>query len=195
MMNAVIPSELSSWNWGALLLNWIWGLGNNTFIALLVFVPCIGVFMPFVLAVKGNEWAWRNKKWDSVEHFQSVQKKWALAGAAVFAALILFLAVFALVLLPAVMKSSGAYKIALKEVRANPAAVEYLGEPIEPGWFVLGNISTTGSRGKADISFSVKGTSASGRVHVDAVKSMGRWKMNGLLLRGKKDAREIDLLE
>ena len=81
--DAVIPSELRSWNWGALLLNWIWGIGNGTYLAFLVFVPCLGFFMPFVLGYKGNEWAWRNKKWDSVEHFKSVQKKWALAGAAV----------------------------------------------------------------------------------------------------------------
>lgn len=32
---AVVPPELDRWNWGAFLLNWIWGIGNNTFIALL----------------------------------------------------------------------------------------------------------------------------------------------------------------
>ena len=30
-----IPPEIDRWNWGAFLLNWIWGVGNNTFIALL----------------------------------------------------------------------------------------------------------------------------------------------------------------
>jgi hypothetical protein len=23
-----VPAEIDRWNWGALLLNWIWGLGN-----------------------------------------------------------------------------------------------------------------------------------------------------------------------
>ena len=36
--------------------------------------------MCFVLGAKGSEWAWQNKRWDSVEHFQRVQKKWALWG-------------------------------------------------------------------------------------------------------------------
>ena len=34
-----IPPELDRWNWGAFLLNWIWGVGNNTYIALLTLVP------------------------------------------------------------------------------------------------------------------------------------------------------------
>src|ERR1019366_10250458 len=40
---AVVPPELDRWNWGAFLLNWIWGIGNNTFIALLMFVPVVNI--------------------------------------------------------------------------------------------------------------------------------------------------------
>jgi len=36
--------------------------------------------MIIVLGIKGNEWAWRNKKWESIEHFKSVQKKWSVWG-------------------------------------------------------------------------------------------------------------------
>src|SRR3990170_1543286 len=46
---AVVPPEVDRWNWGAFLLNWIWGIGNNTFIALLMFVPFANFVMPFVL--------------------------------------------------------------------------------------------------------------------------------------------------
>lgn len=35
--NATVPAEIDRWNWGAFLLNWIWGIGNHTFIALLMF--------------------------------------------------------------------------------------------------------------------------------------------------------------
>src|ERR1700729_2742399 len=78
--SSVVPAELDYWNWGAFLLNWIWGIGNNTFIALLVFVPVIGLVMPFVLGAKGSRWAWRNGQWDSVEHFKHVQRLWAIWG-------------------------------------------------------------------------------------------------------------------
>jgi hypothetical protein len=76
----VVPPEINRWNWGAFLLNWIWGVGNNTFIALLTFVPFLGLIMPFVLGAKGNAWAWRNGRWDSIEHFKRVQRSWAIWG-------------------------------------------------------------------------------------------------------------------
>ncbi len=69
-----IPPELDRWNWGAFLLNWIWGIGNNTFVALLTLVPGIGFIMMFVLGAKGSRWAWRNGRWDSIEHFRRVQR-------------------------------------------------------------------------------------------------------------------------
>ncbi|OYT90748.1 MAG: ribonuclease G [Burkholderiales bacterium PBB3] len=77
---SIVPEEIKGWNWGAMLMNWVWGLFNGTFIALLMFVPFVNFVMFFMLGAKGNEWAWRNKKWDSVEHFKSVQRKWAIAG-------------------------------------------------------------------------------------------------------------------
>jgi len=68
--STTIPPEVDRWNWGAFLLNWIWGVGNNTFIALLTFVPLVGLVMPFVLGAKGSRWAWRNGRWDSIAHFR-----------------------------------------------------------------------------------------------------------------------------
>ncbi|KAA3660362.1 MAG: hypothetical protein DWQ04_19635 [Chloroflexi bacterium] len=73
---AIVPPEAQGWHWGAFFLNWIWGLGNNTYIALLCFIPYVNFIMIFVLGAKGKEWAWRNKRWDSIEHFTSTQKKW-----------------------------------------------------------------------------------------------------------------------
>ena len=75
--NAIVPPEIKKWNWGAFLLNGFWGIGNETYIALLSFVPNVGLIMAFVLGFKGNEWAWQNKRWESIEHFQRVQRKWA----------------------------------------------------------------------------------------------------------------------
>ncbi len=82
--SAVIPDEIRKWNWGALFLNSIWGLGNRTYIALLCLIPIVGVVMVFVLSAKGNKWAWQNKRWKSIEHFKRVQKIWSWAGLAVF---------------------------------------------------------------------------------------------------------------
>ncbi|MBT8379555.1 MAG: ribonuclease G [Ignavibacteria bacterium] len=85
-----LPSELSGWNWGAFFLSWIWGIGNNTWIALLTFVPFVNFVMIFILGAKGNEWAWQNKRWDSFDHFIKVQKLWAIWGLVLFLISILF---------------------------------------------------------------------------------------------------------
>jgi mannose/fructose/N-acetylgalactosamine-specific phosphotransferase system component IIC len=62
------------------MLGWIWAIGNKTWIGLLAMVPYIGFVMSIVLGVKGREWAWQNKQWDSVEHFNKVQKRWSFWG-------------------------------------------------------------------------------------------------------------------
>lgn len=72
-----LPEGIKGWSWGAFLCNWIWAVNNRTWIGLLVLVPYIGFIMAFVLGFKGREWAWRNKRWDSIEHFQVVQSKWS----------------------------------------------------------------------------------------------------------------------
>jgi len=105
-----VPDEIKGWNWGAFFLGWIWGIGNKVWIALLTlillvsFIPITYIMfavikMPhgaeaptlillvsilfivsIVLGMKGNEWAWRNKKWDSIEHFRRTQRAWAIVG-------------------------------------------------------------------------------------------------------------------
>ncbi len=77
---AEVPFEIRGWNWGAFLLSWIWGLANNSYIALLCLIPVVNIVMIFVLGANGSKWAWQNKKWDSIEHFKRVQKNWAVAG-------------------------------------------------------------------------------------------------------------------
>jgi hypothetical protein len=85
--SAIVPEEVKGWNWGAFALTWIWGIFSQVWIAFLVFIPfpLFGLAWAIVLGVKGNEWAWRKKKWDSVEHFKNTQRPWNIAGIVVFA--------------------------------------------------------------------------------------------------------------
>jgi len=96
---AVVPNEIKRWNWGASLLTWIWGMGNEVYIAFLSFLPIFSIIMPFVLGMKGSEWAWRNKKWDSIEQFKRVQRRWTYWGIGVTAVFLILgiLTVFVLV--------------------------------------------------------------------------------------------------
>jgi hypothetical protein len=73
-----IPDGVKGWSWGAFIFNWVWAIGNKTWIGLIALIPYVGFIMAFTLGFKGREWAWENKKWESVEHFQRVQRKWSL---------------------------------------------------------------------------------------------------------------------
>ncbi len=78
--STTLPPEIQGWSWGGFFLTWIWGIGNNVWIALLSFVPGLSFLMAIILGIKGREWAWKNKHWESTEVFKSTQKKWAIWG-------------------------------------------------------------------------------------------------------------------
>jgi hypothetical protein len=151
---------LDRWNWGAFFLNWIWGIGNNTFIALLMFVPIVNMVMPFVLGVKGSAWAWHNKRWESVDHFRRVQRLWAIWGVVAIIALIGF-GVGVWFSVTAVLKHSEAYQMAVAQLQANSEAINALGTPITTGT-PTGKFETSGPMGTADLQFSVEGPKARG---------------------------------
>ncbi len=74
------PEGVKGWSWGAFFLNWIWACGNKTWIGLLALIPYVGFIMAIILGIKGRQWAWKNKRWESVEHFNRIQKKWSFWG-------------------------------------------------------------------------------------------------------------------
>jgi len=97
---SVIPPELGGWNWGAAFMNIWWGMSCRVWISFLALVPFVNYFWWVVLGFKGDEWAWRKKKWVSVAEFKKAQKKWAiwaivslaLTAASVIASVVLLLA-------------------------------------------------------------------------------------------------------
>ena len=102
--NGEIPPSINRWNWAAFLMPAVWGLFSGVpFTGLLIaaaFLPSsaqllIMIIASLFLGFKGNQLAWRGKKWQSVEHFNSFQQKWASwsikLSAAIGAILIIFI--------------------------------------------------------------------------------------------------------
>jgi len=100
MRQETFPPGVKGWSWGAFLLNWIWAIGNQTWIGLLSLIPYVGIVMSVMLGIKGREWAWKNKRWDSVEHFNKVQRRWTI-WALVLIFVPLVLGILAAILIPA----------------------------------------------------------------------------------------------
>ena len=90
--NCIVPEAVAKrFNWGAFFLTWIWGIGNKTYKTFLIFlslIPYIGILISLPLqiwfGIKGNEWAWRNKKFKGINDFHKYQKKWAIVATVLF---------------------------------------------------------------------------------------------------------------
>ncbi len=185
-----VPEELKRWNWGAFFLNWIWGVGNNTFIALLMFVPLVGLVMPFVLGAKGNGWAWQNRTWKSIEHFKSTQKKWAMTGLLLIVVVLPAFFFF----ITGIMKYNAAYSLSLAALQKDPQVIALIGEPVSPGFFVTGHIQTGGGTGQAVLSYSIGGPKGEATAHVIAVKEIEGWQLRQLVVYSETEQKRINLI-
>ncbi len=187
---AALPKELKGWNWGAFYLNWIWGIGNSTYLALLMFVPVVNVVLLFMLGAKGNEWAWKNRYWRDVDHFKTTQRKWAMAGFTVW------LMAFGVIMLLLGFLKGKPYELSLAAVRANSEVVTLLGAPLKPGYFVLGevDIPEAGKSGYAELYYVVKGSKGKGHVSMRAYIKNGRWELFQLMVESDSTGQKIIIL-
>ncbi|MHB8995980.1 MAG: hypothetical protein ACYC63_12110 [Armatimonadota bacterium] len=83
---APVPPEVEAmgWSWGAFGLNWIWGIGNKTFIALLALIPCVNIFVAIWLGISGHKMAWQNRRFESFEQYKETMKAWNMWGLIAF---------------------------------------------------------------------------------------------------------------
>ena len=108
------------------------------------------------------------------------------AGIAFVAFIVLF--VFA------AMRSSDPYKDGLQRARGDARVQEALGTPIEPGWFISGNIKTENNSGDCDVSVPLRGSKQKGTLRVVGTKDAGRWTYTKMVVT-PANGPPIDLLE
>lgn len=80
------------------------------------------------------------------------------------------------------LRSNGAYQGALERARKSPEAIVALGEPMEDGYFMSGNISTSNDSGRASLSIPLSGPKGKGTLRVEAIMQVGVWKFSRLNL-------------
>lgn len=91
------------------------------------------------------------------------------------------------------MKSSDAYGMAMARALASAEVREVLGEPIEAGFMVSGQVNVSGPKGEANISIPLSGPGGSGTLYVVAEKSAGQWTFEQLVLEVDASGERIDL--
>jgi len=78
----LVPAKIKGWNWGAFLGLYLWCIVNRVWIGLLLFllgiIPIIGTIIVFIFSIyfgiKGNELAWRSRRWKSIQSFKRTQR-------------------------------------------------------------------------------------------------------------------------
>lgn len=176
-----VPPEVKGWNWGAFIFGWIWGIFNNCWISLLCLIPGVHLVMMWILGFKGNDWAWQNKDWPSVEAFHEYQRKWAFWGVAGWGTLVLLCLVIPFGLMgwklstemPQVREIIDDFNphkrfcnIALATAESNERCYREVGTPMQ----VQGNVYVAHDRNKqiAEMAIPVRGPKGQGTLYVRA---------------------------
>lgn len=94
--------------------------------------------------------------------------------------------------LQGVMKSAEPFQIALMRAQKNPAVTTALGEPIEAGWFVTGDVNEAVVSAVANLSGSLKGPKGKGTVTIHGRRTSGIWQLTIVVVIDKTGQR-IDL--
>lgn len=89
------------------------------------------------------------------------------------------------------LRNVGVQDEALRLAQSNPAVVEQLGEPLEIGWLMSGNISFENDSGTADYSIPIIGPDGRGKLFVVAERENGEWTFDELYVL--IDGQRIDL--
>jgi Cytochrome oxidase complex assembly protein 1 len=92
------------------------------------------------------------------------------------------------------MRSSVVYTTAMQRMRDHPQVVAALGTPIEPGWYLTGNLKTSGTSGKADLQIPISGPKGEGDLYIAAEKADGQWTYSTLTVGVDGRSAPIDLL-
>ncbi len=114
-------------NWGAYFGTWIWGLYNKSYITLFMWAvgstPLRGLFQIYC-GLKGNEWAYKGKKWNDVEAFNKSQEKQTI-----FFICLNFLIIPALLMLPIILLIALVITFASADSQNRPAVNQITSPP------------------------------------------------------------------
>lgn len=94
-----------------------------------------------------------------------------------------------------VIKTSDVYKQAMIMAVSNQAVADKIGSPIEPGWYLMGDIHVSGPSGNAQISIPIHGPKGSATVYAIATKVAGLWTFSVLEVEITASGERVKLLE
>ena len=88
---------------------------------------------------------------------------------------------------------SDVYRLAMTRAGENAQVREQIGEPIKPGWMIVGELKLNGSTGYANFSIPISGSRGKGKIRVVASKNV-TWRFSYLQVYVDGQSQCIDLL-
>jgi hypothetical protein len=92
------------------------------------------------------------------------------------------------------IRSSQPYEDAFAHLQSHPALIARIGEPIEPRFWLMGSVETSGPSGTAELSIPVSGPEGKAVVYVSARKSMGEWSLLEMVAELRPTEERIEML-
>jgi hypothetical protein len=91
-------------------------------------------------------------------------------------------------------RSSGPCQAALRAAQASPEMREKLGEPMELGWLMTGNISTIHGSGSANLNVLIHGPKGKAGIRVVGKSSAGVWRYEEMTASVASTGEKLSLL-
>jgi hypothetical protein len=92
------------------------------------------------------------------------------------------------------IKSSDVYQTAITRAQNNAEVKAALGTPIEPSFWVSGEIRTNNNSGRANFAIPISGPQGKGTVYVTAYKSGSKWNYSAMTCEITATGATINLL-
>jgi len=92
------------------------------------------------------------------------------------------------------LRQSDVLRLAMERARKNPAVVEQLGTPINPGWLISGSMHMENDSGTANFTVPIHGPRQEAKLYLDARKQMGEWTFNSLTVKTDQ-GQEIQVVQ
>lgn len=85
------PESAEKMYFGAFILTPIWAfVHKKNLIAVIAFIPIIGLVASFMALIYGGRWAWDSKDWETEFYFKENKQKWNVTGGIVLFIMILY---------------------------------------------------------------------------------------------------------
>lgn len=92
------------------------------------------------------------------------------------------------------IKSSDLYQQGVAEAANHLEVVQHLGQPVEPGWYVMGSYNNNGGNQEASLTVPLSGPLGRGTLYIDGEKRAGRIRYRELAVVVSGSNVRIDLL-